>query len=108
MARKIGRKDSFDAAKFAQRLGELVNALPSEASRQQTARQLEILIEFLSGLRDRLATIPTQEDAKSVRAALDQLGLLLTQINSNPILSGAAGMNVASPRHDAAGPSGTA
>ena len=76
MAGKIGRKDLFDATKFAQRLGELVDALPSEASRQQTARQLETLIEFLSSLRDRLARIPTQEDAKAVRAALDQLGLL--------------------------------
>jgi hypothetical protein len=98
MARKIGRKDSFDSAKFAQRLGELVDALPSEANRQQIAQQLETLIEFLSGLRERLASIPTQEDAKAVRAALDQLGLLFTQMKSSPILSAAVGMSVASSR----------
>jgi hypothetical protein len=98
MIEKIGRKDSFDSAKFARSLGELIDALPSEANQQQMTLQLETLIEFLSGLRDRLASVPTQEDAKAARAALDQLGLLFTQAKSSPILSAAVGMNVASSR----------
>ena len=38
----------FEAEKFTQRLGELVDALSSEADKQQVVSQLETLIRFLS------------------------------------------------------------
>ena len=48
MAGKKGRRDFFDTQKFAQSLGALIDALPSEANRQQVASRLEILVQHLA------------------------------------------------------------
>ena len=39
MTAKKGRRDFFDAEKFLQGLGALIDALPTEANRQQIASQ---------------------------------------------------------------------
>src|SRR5262249_18286365 len=98
MAVKTRRKDLFDAQKFTRSLGALVDALPSEADRQQVLSQLETLIQFLVDLKDRIAAIPTREDASSTSAALDNLALLFAQVKSNPILGAAVGVSTATQR----------
>jgi hypothetical protein len=95
---KKSRRDFFDAQKFAQTLGALIDTLPSEASRQRVVSQLELLIQFLTDLKGRLAAIPTQEDAIRVREALDDLAALFTQAKSNPVLGTAIGVSMAPQR----------
>jgi hypothetical protein len=93
MAEKKPRREFFDATKFVQSLGTLIDALPSEESRQQVVSQLEALIGFLSDLKGRLAAVPTQGDAIGARKALDEVASLFAQVKSNPILSGAIGIS---------------
>ncbi len=67
----------FEAEKFTQHLGELVDALPSDADKQQVVSQLETLIRFLSDLKTRLESIPSHQDAGAARVALDKVRALL-------------------------------
>ena len=96
-----GKKRSggfFDGHKFAQKLGALIDELPSESSRQQVMSQLQALIQFLSDLKGRLAAIPTRDDATAARKALDELASLFAQAKSNPVLGAAVGVSTARQR----------
>ncbi len=88
----------FEAEKFAKRLSELIDSLPSESGRQQLASQLETLIQFLSVLKSHLAIIPTQEETIAARTAVDTLNSLFAQAKSNPLLGAALGIKATAPR----------
>jgi hypothetical protein len=88
----------FEAQKFAQHLGELIDALPSGANKQQVVSQLEALIQFLSDLKTRLESIPTHQDAGAARTAVDKLTALFAEAKSNPVLGAAIGIKVTGPR----------
>jgi hypothetical protein len=88
----------FEAEKFAQHLGELVDALPSDADKQQVVLQLETLIGFLSDLKTRLEGIPSHQDAGAARMAVEKLRALFVEATSNPILGAALGIKATEPR----------
>src|SRR5260370_19529829 len=92
MAKKKGSSAFFQAEKFSQSLGGLIDALPSESDRQQVVSQLQILIQFLTTLKTRLETIPTQQDAGAARTAIDKLASLFAEARSNPIIGAAVGI----------------
>ncbi|MEY9523962.1 hypothetical protein ABIF70_005103 [Bradyrhizobium japonicum] len=98
MAAKKHDSASFNAEKFTQKLGELVDALPSDAEKQQAASQLEILIRFLTDLKARFEGIPSRQDAVAARAAVDKLRTLFMEASSNPVLAAALGVKAAKQR----------
>jgi len=98
MATKKRGSAFFDAEKFTQRLGELIDALPSDADKQQVVSQLETLIRFLSDLKTRLESIPSHQDAGAARVALDKVRALFVEAKSNPVLGAALGVKATEPR----------
>jgi hypothetical protein len=98
MATKKHDNTFFNAEKFTQRLGELVDALPSDADKQQAVSQLETLIRFLTDLKTRLEGIPSHQDAGAARAAVDKLRALFVEATSNPVLAAALGIKATEPR----------
>jgi hypothetical protein len=91
-----GKKRSggvFDGQKFTRKLAALLDDLPSESSKQQVISQLQALIQFLSDLKERLAAIPTRDDATGARKALDELASLFVQAKSSPVLGIAVGVS---------------
>jgi hypothetical protein len=98
MATKKRDNTSFNAEKFTERLGELVDALPSDAEKKQAASQLETLIRFLTDLKTRLEGIPSHQDTVAARAAVDKLRALFVEAASNPVLAAALGIKATGPR----------
>jgi hypothetical protein len=88
----------FEAEKFTQCLGGVIDALPSDADKQQVVSQLEALIHFLSDLKTRLESIPTHQDAAAARMAVDKLTTLFAEAKSNPVLGAAIGIKAAEAR----------
>src|SRR5262249_47638657 len=101
MPAKKTKSGLFEAQKFAKSLGELIEALPSEASKQHITLQLETLIQFLGNLKSRLESIPTQRDSEAARMAVDRLQSLFTEVKSNPMLGAAFGIKATVPRQKA-------
>jgi hypothetical protein len=87
---KRGR--TFDADSFVQRLTKLVECLPTADEMQRNTAALDEIIRFLMNMRERIAKIPTREDATSVRLALEELSDLFTKAQSNPVLAAAVGL----------------
>jgi hypothetical protein len=88
----------FEAQKFVQSLSGLIDALPSDAGKQETILQLETLIQFLSDLKKRIESIPTSQDTASAHVALNHLATLFAQAKSNPVLGAAIGIKATVPR----------
>jgi hypothetical protein len=88
----------FEGEKFLKGLGELIDALPSDAETQRIVVELETLIQFLSDLKARLQSLPTHQDAGAARTAVDTLTELFIQAKSNPVVGAAIGIKAAGPR----------
>ena len=95
---KRSRATFFEAEKFASRLRELVDTLPTEQDRTRIASELEVLIQFLGMLKSHLQSVPTQQDALATRNAIDQLVSLFVRAKTNPLLASAFGMESKPPR----------
>jgi hypothetical protein len=95
---KRSRATFFEAEKFAKRLGELIDTLPTEEDRNRIASELDVLIQFLTTLKSHLQSVPTQQDALATRSAIDQLRSLFVHAKTNPFLASAFGIKAALPR----------
>lgn len=82
----------FKAQAFTQSLRTLLASLPSDAEKQQVSSQLDALIRFLTELRERLTSIPSQDDATAARAALDRLDAWFASAKGNPVVAAAVGV----------------
>jgi hypothetical protein len=56
------------------------------------------MIRFLSDLKERVASLPTRDDAEAMRLALGDLSVLFAKAKTNPLLAAAIGMRTAPPR----------
>lgn len=92
MKTRKGDRASFDGDTFIQRLAKLVESLPAADEQQKNAAALDDIIHFLMDMRERIAKIPTQEDVRSVRLALNELSALFAKAQSNPVLAAAVGL----------------
>jgi hypothetical protein len=92
MQEKNGGKGPFDPDEFVRHLGRLVESLPSSEEQHRNAAAIDAIIRFLVDMKQRLATVPTQEEAKSIRLALDGLSALFAKAKSNPVIAAAVGM----------------
>lgn len=98
MKEREGSRRTFDADGFVERLTQLVESLPSAEQQRRHAADLDAVIRFLADMKQRLASVPTQEEAKSIRLALDDLAALFAKAKSNPVLAAAVGLRTPLPR----------
>ncbi|HZT32770.1 MAG TPA: hypothetical protein VE999_01665 [Gemmataceae bacterium] len=84
--------DFFKAEKFVQSLRGLVESLPSESEKQQLSANLDMVIGFLSEIKKTVGSLPSQESAVSVQAAIDGLNSLFARARSSAPLAGALGL----------------
>jgi hypothetical protein len=88
-------KDQRALKAFLEGIRALADALPSEAEKEEARSRLSQLVEFLSDMRSRLASVPSREDAAQARIAIEELEGLLSKANANPVLAAALGLRKA-------------
>ena len=106
MKERRGGKGSFDADGFVKQLARLVEQLPSAADKQRSAATLDAVIQFLADVKERIVSIPTEDEAKSTKLALDELSALFERAKANPLLAAAIGIRTPVPRTSNTLPSG--
>lgn len=88
----------FRAQQFVATLQAMLETLPSEAEVTEIDRQLQQLISFLQQVREKVNSLPTQQDANATRGALARIDELLADAQRSPALLAALGMRPAPSR----------
>ena len=87
-AKLTGRK----LDRFLSDLSELIDAFPSRETKSQLDRELGVLIGFLEEFRERLKSLPTEEDMDGVTSAIEMIKDQLRIAESDPMLSRVIGI----------------
>lgn len=78
---------------FLSKLSELVDALPSQETKSQLDRELDVLIRFLQDFRSRLKSLPTVEGRDGVSATIETLKDYVRVAESDPVMSRVLGLS---------------
>lgn len=78
---------------FLSKMSELVDTLPSQETKFRLDKELGVLIEFLTDFRDRLKTLPTDQDANDVALTIEMIKDYVRVAESDPMLSRVLGLS---------------
>ncbi len=78
---------------FLSKMSELVDTLPSQETKSRLDKELEVLIEFLTDFRNRLKTLPTDQDANAVASTIELIKDYVRVAESDPVLSRVLGLS---------------
>lgn len=77
---------------FLSKLSELVEALPTQETKNKTNQELNTLIEFLLEFQERMKNVPTIEETKEISSNIERLITLVKIADSDPFLSRTLGL----------------
>lgn len=86
-------------------LRELSASLPSAAERDEAARSLKELSEYLEHVRKQLLSVPTSDDVAGLLDTIGKLDGLLDRAEANPLAARALGLEKAPKRRPSSPPS---
>lgn len=78
---------------FLSKLTDLVEALPSQESKDKTDKELATLIHFLSEFREKMSNVPTVEEVGEISSTIERLILLVRLAEADPFLSRSLGLS---------------
>ena len=78
---------------FLSKKAELVDTLPSQETKSRLDKELAVLIEFLTDFRNRLKTLPTDQDANDVTSTIEMIKDYVRVAESDPMLSRVLGLS---------------
>lgn len=87
-AKLTGRK----LDRFLSDLSELIDTFPSRDTKSRLDQELGVLIGFLEEFRERLKSLPTEEDMDGVTSAIEMIKDQLRIAESDPMLSRVIGI----------------
>ena len=87
-AKLTGRK----LDRFLSDLSELIDTFPSRDTKSRLDQELGVLIGFLEEFRERLKSLPTEEDMDGVMSAIETIKDQLRLAESDPMLSRVIGI----------------
>jgi hypothetical protein len=93
-----GKTDFFRAQKFTQSLRALLESLPSESEKQQIATELDLVIKFLTQVKESVGSLPSQESTGVLGSAIDRLDALFSRARASAPLAAALGLRRADHR----------
>ena len=79
--------------RFLSDLSALVDTLPSPDVKAQMDRELASLIEFLQDFRDRLKSLPTDQDADGVASTIETVRDCVRIAEADPVMSRILGLS---------------
>ncbi len=89
-AKSTGRK----LEGFLSKLSELVDALPSQETKSQLDRELDVLIRFLQDFRSRLKSLPTIDGRDGISSTIETLNDYVRVAESDPVMSRVLGLSL--------------
>ncbi len=78
---------------FLSKMSELVDTLPSQETKSRLDKELGVMIEFLTDFRNRLKTLPTDQDANQVTSTIELIKDYVRMAESDPVLSRVLGLS---------------
>lgn len=76
---------------FLNGLTDLVNTLPTTATKERLDRELTVLIDFLRDVQQRLKSMPTSDNAEDIAATVETLKNYVRVAEADPLMSRALG-----------------
>ena len=78
---------------FLSKMSELIDTLPSQETKSRLDKELGVLIEFLTDFRNRLKTVPTDQDANDFTSTIELIKDYVRVAESDPMLSRVLGLS---------------
>ena len=78
---------------FLSKMSEFVDTLPSQETKSRLDKEVGVLIEFLTDFRNRLKTLPTDQDANDVTSTIEMIKDYVRVAESDPMLSRVLGLS---------------
>src|SRR5580693_4536381 len=82
----------LDLKRFASRLRELTEGLPTGAEKAEIRKQFEEIIAFLTHAQRAVDGLPTREDTEGVRKAVEAFDELAIRAKASPSVAAAIGL----------------